>query len=87
MGLSEARFAELLPALHHRGFPFPDETTGNFDLAAITAWQDRRSGLAGTRDGAALTLPGEALQAPGLGKRRLQARRAAWRQSESPTTS
>lgn len=30
-----------------RGFPGPDATTGNFDLKAVEAWQDRCSGLSG----------------------------------------
>jgi hypothetical protein len=83
LGLTEARFLELLPNLHRRGFPFPDETTGNFDLAAITAWQDRRSGLLGD----ALTPEGAALHAPGLAGQRLRTRREQWRRSRSPTTS
>jgi hypothetical protein len=47
LGLSEARFAEAAPELYARGFPRPDPTTGLFDLLAIDAWMDRRSGLTG----------------------------------------
>ena len=32
--------------LYARGFPRPDPTTGMYDLVAIDAWMDRRSGLA-----------------------------------------
>ncbi len=46
LGLTEVRFNECLPDLLARGFPSPDPTTGHFDLKAIDAWQDRRSGLA-----------------------------------------
>jgi hypothetical protein len=34
-----------VPDLLARGFPSPDATTGNTDLKAVEAWQDRRSGL------------------------------------------
>lgn len=47
LGISEARFANCLADLLARGFPGPDATTGNFDLKAVEAWQDRRSGLSG----------------------------------------
>lgn len=46
LGLTGERFRELLPELRQRGFPKPDPTTGNYDLEAITRWQDARSGLA-----------------------------------------
>lgn len=39
-------FNQLLPALHAAGFPKPCPVTGHYDLLAIGAWQDRRSGLA-----------------------------------------
>lgn len=39
-------FEQALPRLAARGFPRPDPDTGNFDLKAIDAWMDRRSGLA-----------------------------------------
>lgn len=42
LGMSEAKFTEVLPLLVARGFPGPDETTGQFDLNAIDAWCDRR---------------------------------------------
>lgn len=35
-------FEDDLPALRARGFPAPDETTGNFDLDAIKAWRRLR---------------------------------------------
>ena len=59
LGLTEAAFRECLPNLLARGFPGPDETTGNFDLKAVSAWQDRRSGFGapaevGARDASAV---------------------------------
>ena len=45
LGVGEADFKHSLPDLLARGFPSPDDTTGNFDLNAIDAWMDRRSGL------------------------------------------
>lgn len=42
MGLVEARFTEMLPALFARGFPRPDTTTGLYDLDAIDEWRRRR---------------------------------------------
>lgn len=45
LGIALADFAERLPDLLARGFPAADPTTGNFDLKAIEAWMDRRSGL------------------------------------------
>ena len=42
MGMTESNFRESLPMLIARGFPKPDETTGNFDLNAIDEWCDRR---------------------------------------------
>jgi hypothetical protein len=48
LGVSEARFVNYVPDLLARGFPSPDATTGNYDLKAVEAWQDRRSGLSGT---------------------------------------
>lgn len=35
-------FQEKLPELIARGFPQPDQTTGNFDMDAITAWRQSR---------------------------------------------
>jgi hypothetical protein len=43
--LTLVAFNEVLPQLYARGFPRPDPTTGMFDLKAIDAWQDARSGL------------------------------------------
>jgi hypothetical protein len=48
LGISEARFVDFLSDLLARGFPGPDATTGNYDLKAVEAWQDRRSGLSGS---------------------------------------
>lgn len=45
LGVALPAFEESLPDLIARGFPSPDPTTGNFDLKAIDAWMDRRSGL------------------------------------------
>lgn len=45
LGLDLADFKSRLPDLIARGFPSPDPTTGNFDLVAVDAWMDRRSGL------------------------------------------
>lgn len=47
LGVSEARFVDCVTDLLARGFPGPDATTGNYDLKAVEASQDRRSGLAG----------------------------------------
>jgi hypothetical protein len=46
-------FDRLRLELFARGFPQPDITTGLYDLKAIEAWQDARSGL--TPDASALT--------------------------------
>jgi hypothetical protein len=35
-------FQEKLPDLVKRGFPPPDQTTGNFDMDAINAWRRSR---------------------------------------------
>lgn len=43
LGISEADFKRLLPSLIARGFPAPDETTGNFDIEAIDQWRKRRN--------------------------------------------
>ena len=42
--LTLSEFERALPELRRRGFPQPDETTGNYDLAAIDDWMDCRSG-------------------------------------------
>lgn len=44
--LTLTEFEMKRAALHRSGFPLPCDITGNFDLHAIEAWQDRRSGLA-----------------------------------------
>jgi hypothetical protein len=49
LGLSLEKFLADLPALRMEGFPSACSVTGNFDLHAIEAWQDKRSGLAGGR--------------------------------------
>lgn len=46
--LTLPEFLKLLPALQLQGFPKACPITGNYDMVAIDAWQDRRSGLAGT---------------------------------------
>jgi hypothetical protein len=46
LGLTVAEFNRVRGDLFARGFPRPDPTTGNYDLKAIEAWQDARSGLA-----------------------------------------
>ncbi|MCS0497917.1 hypothetical protein NVS89_22760 [Ancylobacter sp. MQZ15Z-1] len=43
--LTLAEFEAKLLSLQDRGFPRADPTTGMFDLKAIDAWMDRRSGL------------------------------------------
>lgn len=43
--LTLGEFQARLPRLIQRGFPRPDPDTGNFDLKAIDAWMDQRSGL------------------------------------------
>jgi hypothetical protein len=43
MGLSHDAFRDVLPDLVARGFPQPDETTGNFDLDAIDIWRRTRN--------------------------------------------
>ena len=40
-------FVAHTDSLRARGFPQPDPTTGMYDLKAIDAWMDKRSGLAG----------------------------------------
>ena len=42
LGLTCPQFQEKLPALLARGFPPPDETTGNYCLEAVDAWRLRR---------------------------------------------
>lgn len=40
--LTEEIFKDKLPELIARGFPQPDQTTGNFDMDAINAWRRSR---------------------------------------------
>jgi hypothetical protein len=42
LGKTRAELEAVLPDLLARGFPQPDPTTGNFDLAAIDRWCDAR---------------------------------------------
>ena len=43
--LTLPQFERVLGELQARGFPHPDPTTGMYDLVAIDAWMDARSGL------------------------------------------
>jgi hypothetical protein len=43
--LTLAGFESVKADLFARGFPKPDPTTGMYDLLAIEAWMDARSGL------------------------------------------
>ncbi|MGA0564122.1 hypothetical protein ACO2RV_16885 [Ancylobacter sp. VNQ12] len=45
--LTLVEFEAARPALHARGFPQPDPTTGMYDLKAIDGWMDSRSNLTG----------------------------------------
>jgi hypothetical protein len=45
--LSLEAFSEAQPALLKEGFPKPCPVTGHYDMRALEAWQDKRSGLAG----------------------------------------
>ena len=45
--LSVDEFREALPALLKEGFPKACPVTGHYDMRALEAWQDKRSGLAG----------------------------------------
>lgn len=42
LGLTAEQFEAKLPQLLDRGFPPPDQDTGNFDLKAIDRWCDLR---------------------------------------------
>ena len=46
LGVSEGRFAQLLPRLLAAGFPSRDPITRRYDRRAIERWLDRRSGVA-----------------------------------------
>jgi hypothetical protein len=50
--ITEQTFVSCLPKLYDRGFPKPDETTGNWDGNAVRRWMDLRSSL--TSNGLAL---------------------------------
>lgn len=43
LGLTLEAFNQQLEQLRQRGFPPPDPTTGNYDLAAIEVWQNARN--------------------------------------------
>jgi hypothetical protein len=45
--LSIDGFNEALPALLKEGFPKACPVTGHYDMRALEAWQDKRSGLVG----------------------------------------
>ena len=40
--LTEEEFLEKLANLNMRGFPYPDPTTGMYDLVVIDEWMDAR---------------------------------------------
>jgi len=42
LGLTLEAFMAALPLLDGRGFPAPDQTTGNYDLEAIDRWRRSR---------------------------------------------
>src|SRR5687768_1217557 len=48
LGITLAQFEECKDRLFARLFPRPDPTTGNYDLRAVDAWMDARSGLDAT---------------------------------------
>ena len=73
LGLTLPAFEVALPRLRGRGFPLPDPDTGHFDLKAIEAWMDRRSGLAmaaEAQDAAVGDFSARLGQLRGTGKRR-----------------
>lgn len=43
--LTVPQFRQAMPALRRQGFPLPCSITGHYDLIAMQAWQDRRSGI------------------------------------------
>ncbi len=51
LGLSVARFDQVLERLYSRGFPRPDPDTGMHDSKAVELWMDARSGLTATTSG------------------------------------
>jgi hypothetical protein len=42
LGLTLAKFNEVLPNLRKREFPLPDPDTGNYGLDAVDLWRNRR---------------------------------------------
>lgn len=48
--LTLAEFKSHLPALRRDGFPTACAITGHFDLKAIDAWLDKRTGVADTNE-------------------------------------
>lgn len=45
LGLSENKFAELLPRYQSEGLPRPDALSNRYDLKAVHHWLDERAGL------------------------------------------
>jgi hypothetical protein len=43
LGLTRVRFDEVRDQLFAKGFPRPDDITGNYDLDAIDEWRKRRN--------------------------------------------
>lgn len=43
LGLSVVKFQGILDRLYQRGFPHPDQDTGQFDMQAIDRWCDARN--------------------------------------------
>jgi hypothetical protein len=43
IGLTLGAFRQMLAELQARGFPYPDSTTGNFDLDMVDEWRKRRN--------------------------------------------
>jgi hypothetical protein len=63
LGLTVTQFNGVKDELFARGFPRPDPTTGHYDLKAIEAWQDARSGLSiPMTDGPSLRDPGDGFE-------------------------
>ena len=42
LGVTLAKFNEVLPSLRKRDFPLPDPDTGNYGLDAVDLWRHRR---------------------------------------------
>lgn len=43
LGLSRVKFDEVRDQLFAKGFPRPDDITGNYDLDAVDEWRKRRN--------------------------------------------